>query len=140
MKVMIDTNVVLDVLLRREPFFQASYEVMKQSALEQIEGFVSAAAATDLFYLLRRALGDRQAAKENLEKLMQLVGFADALGEDVHAALASNMPDFEDALVSAIAERCQMDCIVTRNIKDFENSPVVALTPEAFLERAGGKG
>ena len=133
MKVMIDTNVVLDVLLERQPFFQASYEVMKRSALEEIEGFVSATAATDIFYLLRRALGERRAAKETFEKLTRLVGFADARGEDVYAAMASNMEDFEDALLAAIAQRCRMDCIVTRNTKDFRESPVKALTPEEFL-------
>ncbi len=133
MKVMIDTNVVMDVLLKREPFFQASYEVMKRSALEQAEGFISAAAATDIFYLLRKALKDKQAAKDSLEKLMQLVGFADAMGEDVNAAIASNMTDFEDALVSAIAARCRMDYIITRNARDFRESPVKALTPQEFL-------
>ena len=133
MKIMIDTNVVLDVLLKREPFFQASYEVMKRSALEQVEGYISATAATDIFYLLRRALRDKQAAKDGLEKLLQLVIFADALGEDVHAAIASNMTDFEDALVSAIAERCHMDYIVTRNTGDYRESSVKALTPQEFL-------
>lgn len=133
MRIMIDTNVVMDVLLKREPFFQASYEVMKQSALEQAEGFISAAAATDIFYLLRKVLKDKQAAKDSLEKLMQLVGFADALGEDMNAALASNMTDFEDALVSAIAARCRMDYIITRNTRDFRESPVKALTPQEFL-------
>ena len=134
MKIMIDTNIVMDVLLKREPFFASSYEVMKRSALEQVEGFVSSTAATDIFCLLRRALKDGQAARDSLEKLSRLVGFADALGEDVHAALASNMPDFEDALVAAIAERCHMDCIVTRNTRDFVESPVRAMTPQAFLE------
>ena len=133
MKIMIDTNVILDVLLKREPFFQASYEVLKRSALEQIEGFISATAATDIFYLLRRALKDNQAAKDSLEKLLQLVGFADALGEDVYAAIASNMADFEDALVSAIAERSHMDYIVTRNTKDFRESSIKALTPQEFI-------
>ena len=134
MKIMIDTNVVLDVLLEREPFFRASYEVLKRAALEQVECFVSTTAATDIFYLLRRATRDSQAAKDGLEKLSQLVGFVGALGEDVYAALASNMTDFEDALVSAVAERCHMDYIVTRNARDFRESPVPALTPREFLE------
>lgn len=133
MKVMIDTNIVLDVFLQREPFFQASYEVMKQSALEKLEGFVSASAATDIYYLLRRSLKDDEKAKDSMEKLLQLVGIADALGEDVHAAVASNMTDFEDALVASIAERCQMEYIITRNTKDYLESPVKALTPEEFL-------
>ena len=133
MKIMIDTNVVLDVLLKREPFFQASYAVIKQSALEQIEGFISASAATDIFYLLCRSLKDDARAKDAMEKMLQLIGIADALGEDVHAAIASNMRDFEDALVAAIAARCQMTYIVTRNVRDYEASPVKALTPEEFL-------
>lgn len=134
MKVMIDTNIVLDVFLQREPFFQASYEVMKQSALEKLEGFVSASAATDIYYLLRRSLKDDGRAKDSMEKLLQLVGIADALGEDVHAAVASNMSDFEDALVASIAERCQMEYIITRNTKDYTESPVKAITPEDFLK------
>lgn len=134
MKVMIDTNIVLDVLLQREPFFQASYEVMKQSALEKLEGFVSASAATDIYYLLRRSLKDDARAKDSMEKLLQLVGIADALGEDVHAAVASNMRDFEDALVASIAERCQMEYIITRNTKDYTESPVKAIAPEDFLK------
>ena len=134
MKVMIDTNIVLDVFLQREPFFQASYEVMKQSALEKLEGFISASAATDIYYLLRRSLKDDARAKDSMEKLLQLVGIADALGEDVHAAVASNMSDFEDALVASIAERCQMEYIITRNTKDYTESPVKAITPEDFLK------
>ena len=135
MKIMIDTNVVLDILLKREPFFLASYEVMKQPALEQCEGFVSASAATDVLCLLRRSQKNAGKAKEGMEKLLQLVGIADAMGEDVHAAVASNMGDFEDALVASIAERCQMSFIVTRNVKDYANSPVKAITPEEFMKR-----
>ena len=134
MKAMIDANIVLDVFLQREPFFQASYEVMKQSALEKLEGFVSASAATDIYYLLRRSLKDDGRAKDSMEKLLQLVGIADALGEEVHAAVASNMSDFEDALVASIAERCQMEYIITRNTKDYTESPVKAITPEDFLK------
>lgn len=135
MKVMIDTNIILDVFLRREPFFQASYEVVKMSALEQLEGFISASAATDIYDLLRRSLKDDEQAKESMEKLLQLVGIADALGEDVHAAVASNMNDFEDALVASIAQRCQMEYIITRNEKDYTASPVKAITPSELLDR-----
>lgn len=133
MRIMIDTNIVFDVFLKREPFFQASYEIMKQSALQKYEGFLSASAATDIYYLLRRSLKDAVRAKESMEKLLQLVGIADALGEDVHAAVASNMSDFEHAIVAAIAERCAMEYIVTRNVKGFTESPVKAIMPDDFL-------
>lgn len=107
---------------------------MKQSALKELEGFISASAATDIYDLLRRSLKDDARAKDSMEKLLQLVGIADALGEDVHAAVASNMSDFEDALVASIAERCQMEYIITRNTKDYTESPVKAIAPEDFLK------
>lgn len=133
MKIMLDTNVVLDVLLKREPFFQASYEVMKCLALEQAEGFMSATAATDIFHLLRRALKDDMDARDSLENLSQIVKFADALSADVHTALSSRMDHFEDAIVDAIAGRYDMDYIITRNTMDFRNSSVKALTPQEYL-------
>lgn len=135
MKLLIDTNVVLDVFLKREPFFSASYEIMKLSAQEIHEGFVSATAATDIFYLLRRGLGNTEQAKENMERLLQLVAIADALGEDVHEAVTSNMTDFEDAMVAAIAKRSGMDYIISRNTQDFKGSAVKAVTPQAFLTK-----
>lgn len=133
MKVMLDTNIVLDVLLRREPFFGASYAVMKQAALGSIDAFISASAATDIYYLLRRSLRDAARAKLELEKLMRLTVIADALAEDVHAALAAETTDFEDALLACIAARCRMDFIITRDAKDYRGSPVPALAPDAFL-------
>ena len=136
MKVMLDTNVVLDVLLGREPFFADSQAVARQAALRRIEAFISAAAATDFFYLLPRNLKDKEKAKAGMKKLLRLVRIADALGEDVYTAFASGMEDVEDALVAAIAERYGMDCIVTRNAKDFAGSPVAALTPQDFLRQA----
>ncbi|MDD3335439.1 MAG: PIN domain-containing protein [Eubacteriales bacterium] len=108
---------------------------LKQSALKQCESFVSASAATDIFYLLRRSLKDGSKAKESMENLLQLVGISDALGEDVYAAVASNRTDFEDALVASIAARCHMVLIVARNVKDYTESPVKAMTPEELLKR-----
>ena len=133
MRVMIDTNVVLDVLLKREPFFSHSYEVLRLSALQTHEGFISAAAVTDVFYIVRKSLKDVEKAKESMSTLLQLVGIADATGIDVHNAIEYPMNDFEDALVAAIAKRCELDCIITRNKADFMDSPIRAVTPQEFL-------
>ena len=133
MKVLIDTNIVLDVLLRRADFFEASYEVLKLSTLDQIELFVSANALTDIYYILHRADKDGDKSKEAIVKLLNLVSIADATGSDVMRALSSKVKDFEDALVGAIAKRIKADYIITRNTKDFKNSPVPALNPKAFL-------
>ena len=90
-------------------------------------------AATDIFYLLRKALQSPQQARERLAQLAQLVTFADVAGLDIHTALSRPMADFEDAVVDAVAERNEADYILTRNKKDFAGSVIPAVTPTEFL-------
>lgn len=133
MKILIDTNIVLDVLLRRADFFEASYDVLKLSALGKAEIFVTASAITDIYYILHRANKDAGKSKEAIIQLLNLVGIADATGSDIMNALSSKITDFEDAVAGAIAKRIKADCIVTRNTEDFSNSPVPAIDPKDFL-------
>ena len=85
--------------------------------------------------MLRKALGSAQQAKEQIEQLAQLVSFADVQGMDIHTALMRAMPDFEDAVVDAVAERNGASYILTRNIKDFAGSAVPAILPVDFLNK-----
>lgn len=133
MRILIDTNVVLDVLLRREPFFEASYGALRQATVSDTECFVSATAITDIFYLLRKALGSGE-ARLSLERLLQLVLVADVLALDIQTAVSDPMPDFEDAVVHAVAARNKADYILTRNTEDFEGSTVPAITPQDYLD------
>ena len=94
---------------------------------------LSASAATDIFYMLRKALQSPQQARERLAQLAQLVTFADVAGLDIHTALSRPMSDFEDAVVDAVAERNEVDYILTRNKKDFAGSVIPAVTPTEFL-------
>ena len=119
MRILIDTNVILDILQKREPFFADSYRALRKAIESDAECLLSASAATDIFYMLRKALGSAQQAKEQIEKLAQLVSFADVQGMDIHTALMREMPDFEDAVVDAVAERNGASYILTRNIKAF---------------------
>ncbi len=134
MRILIDTNIVLDILLKREPFFETSYSALKQAVVNDIECLVSATAVTDIFYLLRKGLGDTRQAKENLERLLQLVMVADVMALDIQAALSDSMPDFEDAVVHAVAARNKADYIMTRNTKDFAGTTVPAITPQDFIK------
>ncbi len=134
MTILLDTNVILDILQRREPFFADSYQVLRKALESDMECLLSANAATDIFYVLRKALKSSEQAKEHIEQLSQLVTFADVQGLDIHAALTRSMPDFEDAVVDAVAERNDASYIVTRNIKDFVGSSVRAVTPTDFLQ------
>ena len=135
MRILIDTNVILDILQKREPFFADSYRALRKAIEDDAECLLCASAATDIFYVLRKALGSAQKAKEQIERLAQLVSFADVQGMDIHAALMRAMPDFEDAVVDVVAERNGANCILTRNIKDFAGSVVPAILPADFLSR-----
>ena len=135
MRILIDTNVVLDILQKREPFFADSYQALRKATESNDECLISASAATDIYYMLRKALGSAQKAKERIEQLALLVNFADVQGIDIHTALMRDMPDFEDAVVDAVAERSGAHYILTRNTKDFAGSVVPAVLPSDFLNK-----
>lgn len=135
MRIIVDTNVIMDILLKREPFFQASYGALKAAAEQNVECLVSASAVTDIFYLLRRGLKDNIMATQALERLLQIVNVADVLEMDIRTALSSHMKDFEDAVVHAVAARNDAELILTRNVKDFTEATVKVLTPKEFLEQ-----
>ena len=135
MRILIDTNVILDILQKREPFFADSYRALRKAIEDDAECLLCASAVTDIFYMLRKDIGSAQKAKEQIERLAQLVSFADVQGMDIHAALMRAMPDFEDAVVDVVAERNGAGCILTRNIRDFAGSVVPAILPADFLSR-----
>jgi predicted nucleic acid-binding protein len=134
MKVLIDTNVILDVLQKREPHYETSAAVLKLCG-PRLRGYISANQTTDIFYVLRRHGHDATKAKAILKKLTDNVKILDVTAADVDNALASAMPDFEDALLAAQALRQKAEYIVTRNENDYKLSQVPAISPQAFLDK-----
>ena len=134
MKILIDTNVILDILLKRESFFADSYKALRTAAEKNMDCLVSATAATDIYYLLRKGLRSDAIARQYMHCLSQLVLFADVLSEDVLTATESEISDFEDAVVIAVAKRIGADYILTRNVKDFTDSNPPAITPSEFVK------
>jgi len=133
MKIALDTNIVLDVLARREPFFEQSQAVILLVAEGRVEGAITANAITDMYYILRKHL-NKEALKVALRGLMELLGVMEVTGSDCLAALDLPMDDYEDAVLAIGAKNWAADCIVTRNTKDFALSPVKAVTPNDFLK------
>ena len=134
MKASIDTNVILDVMVGREPHYECSAACLKLCGM-RITGLVAASQTTDIFYLLCREGHNAPAAKAFLQKLVDHVKVIDVIAADVKNALASDMSDYEDALLAFCGKRQKAQYIITRNEKDFAQSPVPALSPQAFLER-----
>lgn len=136
MIVMVDTNVIIDIFTKRNPWFEDSYTALNQTLNdENNECLISASAITDIFYLLRKALGNKEKAKEVLETLSRIVTIADVQASDIQSALNSAMTDFEDAVVDAVAERYGASYTLTRNTKDYKSSQVPAITPADYLKK-----
>jgi len=134
MKVLIDTNIIMDVLANREGFSEPASQIFKLCELGKIHGFVYALSIANIAYIMRKEL-DRSQIEEVISKLAAIFTIADMKGDDLKKAAAQPVADFEDALQSACASRLKADFIVTRNLKDFKNSKVMAIKPSELIER-----
>ena len=134
MRLLIDANIVLDVLQKREPYWKDSSLVWKLCETEQAEGFISALTFANLVYVMRKEL-DAEQIQDVLQKLRLIFHFADFSAADMEKAAEMKWDDYEDAIQAAIAERIAADCIVTRNVRDFRQSRIIAFTPGELLAR-----
>ncbi len=135
MNVIFDTNVVMDVLTGREPFADASTEAMALAGDRGWNIAITANAVTDLYFLLRKHFANNSQAKSMLLAFVERIEVLDTTRETCLRAFASPVADFEDAVLVESALRWSTDCIVTRNTRDFADSPVEALSPDTFLRR-----
>ena len=129
MKVLVDTCVVVDVLQNREPFAADAQTVFLAAANKQIQAYITAKSMTDLYYLTHRLTHNDHETRSILEKLLYLFDVLDTTALDCRQALASEMSDYEDAVMAATAVRTEMNCIVTRNTKDYGKAQIAVYTP-----------
>ena len=134
MKALIDGNILLDVLQKREPHFEASSKVWKLCETDQMEGYVSALTFADLVYVMRKELNP-ESIHEVLKKLGLIFRFTELAVPDLTEAAEMKWNDYEDAVQAATARRIHAECIVTRNIRDYLQSKVPAFTPAELLEK-----
>lgn len=135
MNVLIDTNVMLDYVLKREPFAESARDCIEHLYIVKAKSWLTASTITDIYYLTRRALKDNQAAKAVITKLLNAFHIAGVDKTDCFNALEINVSDYEDALVSVYAKKVKAQFIITRNIKDFQTSIIPAITPNDFLKK-----
>jgi predicted nucleic acid-binding protein len=128
--VLVDTNVVLDVLLNRQPHAYGSSAVWALIETGSARGLLAAHAVTTIHYLIRRELGAVK-AKRTVSAMLRVFGIAPVDGSVLQLALDLPFTDFEDAVTAAAAQVTSCDYIVTRDPKGFRSSPIRQLTPEA---------
>ncbi|NJM63112.1 MAG: PIN domain-containing protein [Oscillatoriales cyanobacterium RU_3_3] len=133
MKVVIDTNIIVDVALDREPFFTESDRILTLAEEGTIQGYISASTFSDLYYIIRRDKG----RDWTLDFLRQLATFCQVATVDnsvISMALTSTFKDFEDAIQYSSAIVNQIDAIVTRNPRDFPVTAPRIVTPDRLIQ------
>ena len=134
MRLLIDGNIVLDILQKRLPHYSDSSKIWKLCETDQADGFISALTFANLVYIMRKEL-DAAGIEDVLKKLSLIFHFTDLSVPDMMKAAEMKWDDFEDALQAVTAERVHADYIITRNVRDFNKSKIMALTPTEYLRR-----
>lgn len=134
LRILIDTNIILDWLLHREPFHSNAEYIIEKCMSGSVDGYLTAHMMSDLFYILRKRL----TVEKRKDLLIFLCDIMDIIFEDkitIRRALCNERwTDLEDGLQMQCADKEKMDYIVTRNIRDFKMSKVLAIEPEQFIE------
>ena len=132
MKVMFDTNVLLDVLLDRPPFSEPAAKLLSRAERGEIQGFACATTATTIFYLVRKASGLPD-ARRRIRDLLSILDVAPVNRAVLENAASSGIGDFEDAGIAESARQMGVQVILTRNERDFSKSPISVHSPKSLL-------
>ena len=138
MRVLVDTNVVLDVLLERRPYSEAAAQVFALVEESRIEGFLCATTLTTVDDLLGQALAPAK-AREALQRLLNLFEIAPVNRPVLEQALRSGIADFEDAVLEQAGRLVAVDAITTRNVRDFGKSTVTVFDPLELISTVKAK-
>jgi len=132
MRLLIDTNIILDIALNREPHYRDSANIFKKIDNKSLYGFITATTITDIYYIAKKEKGHVEA----IDFITNLIRIVDVIGVDrevIINSLSSPFLDFEDAIQSVASSFNNIDFIITRNSKDFSNSEIKAISPTDFL-------
>lgn len=132
MRLLLDINVLLDVVLEREPWSGPAAELLAAVEARRVEGFVAPHTLPTLYYVVAK-IGDRRTATQAMHDLLQLVDIVPIRKQELRQALTFSIADFEDAIQAASALAVEADYLVTRNEADFKAAPIVTATPSTVL-------
>ena len=136
MKVLFDTNVLIDFLLDRAPFADAATDLLSRVDRGQIKGLACATSMTTIFYLAQKVLG-RSEARRHVATLLSILDVAPVNRTTLERAAGSSVTDYEDAVVVEAARQANATCIVTRDERDFAKSPIPAHSPGSLIGLLG---
>ena len=129
MRILFDTNIILDVLLNRKEFVETSANLVGMVENNNLDGYLCATTITTLDYLISKAINRKQ-AKIEIQKLLTLFKIADVNSIVLKLSINSDFDDFEDAVQYYSGEHCEVEGLVTRNTKDYKNTDLPIYTPD----------
>ena len=135
MRLMIDTNIILDVFLKRQPFYESSKKALSLCEKKRVAGFVTASTITDIYYLIRRHFQSTELAYKYLGDVLDIVKVLPVTNDDVLSAYLKRAKDFEDCLLMTCAKKNKCTHILSRNKKDFADFDISLLSPEELLKK-----
>lgn len=130
--VLIDLNIILDVLQKREPFYEASARLLAAVETGRIQGWLAAHTLTTLFYLIQRS-ESAASARATITSLLRFIKIAPVDQSTIEQALNLDFQDFEDAVQMIAAVQCRADFLITRNVKDYQPSLLPVMKPADFI-------
>ncbi|USR91054.1 PIN domain-containing protein [Phormidium yuhuli AB48] len=135
MRALIDTNIILDFLLQREPFCQDAERLFQFIEIGQMIGYITATTLTDIFYITRRHTQSMEKARQAVSETLTAMAICPVDRAVLESAFDSNLVDFEDAvqIFSAVAQG--LDAIITRDVQGFSQSPIPVLSIQDLLRQ-----
>ncbi len=131
-KILIDTNVILDIALERQPFVEKSKEFFRLIVNQNIEAFLTATTITDIYYITQKVSGHNKTIGF-LKSLTRFINIAGVDAVSILNALNSGMTDFEDAVQTETAKTNAISIVITRNKEDFEGSGLTVFNPNEYI-------
>ena len=138
-KIFLDTDVILDLLSKRQPFYKNSYKLFSLIDRNKIKAFTSPVIFANIHYVLSKQLS-KQIALQNLTKLRKFVNIVPINEEIIDLSLKSNFTDYEDSIQYYAALLSEISILITRNIKDYKNAKIAVFTPEEYLRMRLAQG
>ena len=137
MKVLIDTCIIIDAVIGREPFDVDAQALLLHCARGQLKCYITANSLTDIHYLLRRMYHDEYIVRNIINGLLKSIEILDTTSFECKSALYSKILDYEDAIQAESALHNDIDMIVTRNHRDYQNSPIPTCSAAECLKKLG---
>mgnify|MGYP006274087949 CR=1 FL=1 len=132
-RVLLDTNIILDFLLEREPFFTEANVLFQSILSREVQGYVTATTLTDIFYIAKKSKG-AEIAKQYVSNILVIMKICPVNRRILQTAISSNLKDFEDAVQLVCATRLNLDAIITRDRQGFAGASLPILSPGELLQ------